>query len=454
MQYTDAIQEKVLSMLLSPDVNKPAIISLLRPEYFTDYNKDLYSACQLLYRESKPIDTLSVFKKLRDLGKKADPIKLAELSASGIFETSHLRHYVSELHSVYKRKKLEEIQQNLMKDFDIPRAFDEFTKLNSDDLESATQDVHSAAVNYAIKLAKMKDGSQVIDSTKTHLRALDAIVNGFTAPDFIILGGRPAHGKTTLAMQIALNQAQNEQPIGFITMEMSAEQLTGRLLSNLSEVDGKKFINVKDNLSVHEINQLAAQADKLKNTNLYIADLPDADPIKIEAEISKMIRQYNIKGVYVDYLQLVSPMHEDKNKGKTEQMTNISKQFKAICKRQNIWICLISSLSRKVEERTDKRPFMADLRESGQLEYDADKVMFTYRPAAYMEESDSAFGDAKDVMEVLVRKNRNGELGVAVLSTKLQYTKVMDYKPKAIDFPKNALNEPKMNVIRRDWNNE
>ena len=454
MQYTDAIQEKVLSMLLSPDVSKSSVISLLRPEYFTDYNQDIYTTCQILYREGKPIDTLSVFKKLKDLGKKADPLKLAELSASGVYETAHLRHYVSELHSVYKGKKLEQIKHGLMKDFDIPKAFDEFTRLNSDDVESATQDIHSAAVNYAVKLARMKDGSQVIDSTKTHLRALDAVVNGFTAPDFIILGGRPAHGKTTLAMQMALNQAQNGAPIGFITMEMSAEQLTGRLLSNLSEVDGKKFINVRDNLSVQEINVLAAQADKLKNTHLYIADLPDADPTKIEAEISRMIRQYNIKGVYIDYLQLVSPMHEDKNKGKTEQMTNISKQFKAICKRQNIWICLISSLSRKVEERTDKRPFMADLRESGQLEYDADKVMFAYRPAAYMEENDPALEDAKDVMEVLVRKNRNGELGVAVVSTMLKYTKVMDYRPKAIDFPKNHSNEPQMRIIKKDWNND
>lgn len=451
MQYSDAIQEKVLSMLLSPDVSKPAVISLLRPEYFTDYNKDVYTACQMLYREGKPIDTLSVFKKLKDLGKKADPIKISELSASGIYEAHHLKHYVSELHSVYKQKKLEGIKHNLMKDFDIPKAFDEFTRLNSDDVESATQDIHSAAVNYALKLAKMKDGSQVVDSTKTHLRALDAVVNGFTAPDFIILGGRPAHGKTTLAMQMALNQAQNGAPIGFITMEMSSEQLTGRLLSNLSEVDGKKFINVKDNLSVHEINQLAAEADRLKNTHLYIADLPDADPIKIEAEISRMIRQYNIKGVYIDYLQLVSPMHEDKNKGKTEQMTNISKQFKAICKRQNIWIVLISSLSRKVEERTDKRPFMSDLRESGQLEYDADKVMFAYRPAAYMEESDPALEDAKDVMEVLVRKNRNGELGVAVVSTMLQYTKITDYKPKAMQFTQNA---SERTIIRRDWNND
>ena len=438
-------------MLLSPDVSKPAVISLLRPEYFTDYNKDVYTACQMLYREGKPIDTLSVFKKLKDLGKKADPIKISELSASGIYEAHHLKHYVSELHSVYKQKKLEGIKHNLMKDFDIPKAFDEFTRLNSDDVESATQDIHSAAVNYALKLAKMKDGSQVVDSTKTHLRALDAVVNGFTAPDFIILGGRPAHGKTTLAMQMALNQAQNGAPIGFITMEMSSEQLTGRLLSNLSEVDGKKFINVKDNLSVHEINQLAAEADRLKNTHLYIADLPDADPIKIEAEISRMIRQYNIKGVYIDYLQLVSPMHEDKNKGKTEQMTNISKQFKAICKRQNIWIVLISSLSRKVEERTDKRPFMSDLRESGQLEYDADKVMFAYRPAAYMEESDPALEDAKDVMEVLVRKNRNGELGVAVVSTMLQYTKITDYKPKAMQFTQNA---SERTIIRRDWNND
>lgn len=448
MQYSEGVQEKVLAVLMSKDISSANLITSLRGEYFSGDNRNIFAACQALHRESKPIDVLTVFKQMKDLGYACNSAKLAEMSAGGIFEIHHVKHYIAELHEMYKANRLEGIKRELMSDFDIPKAFEQFNILNADDIDSATTDVHSAALSFAKKIARIKDGKEKIKSTKTHLRALDSIVHGFQPGDFIILGGRPAHGKTTLALQMAFNQAQNEIPIGFITMEMSTEQLTSRLLSNSAEVDGKKFINIVDNLSIQEINQVAAHVDKLKNTKLYISDQSDADPVKIESEIARMVRQHGVEGVYIDYLQLVSPMREDRTKNKVEQMTNISKQFKAICKRQNVWICLISSLSRKVEEREDKRPYMADLRESGQLEYDADKVMFCYRPAAYMEEGNPHLGDAKDVMEILVRKNRNGELGVAVVSTALEYTKVFDYAPRF-----KPLQPSERTLIVRQWNN-
>lgn len=449
MQYSEAVQEKVLAVLMSPDMNTGNVITSLRAEYFSGERRNIFAACQVLHRESKPVDVITIFKKMKDLGFASNASKLAEMSAGGIFELQHVKHYIAELHDMYKANKLEDIKKELMADFDIPKAFEQFNVLNADDIDATSTDVHTAALNFAKKIARIKDGKEKVKSTKTHLRALDSIVNGFQPGDFVILGGRPAHGKTTLALQMAYNQAQRDTAVGFITMEMSTEQLTSRLLSNSTEIDGKKFINIVDNLSTAEITQVASHVDKLKNTKLYISDQPDADPVKIESEIARMVRQHGVEGVYIDYLQLVSPMREDKMKNKVEQVTNVSKQFKAMCKRQGVWICLISSLSRKVEDREDKRPFMADLRESGQLEYDADKVLFCYRPAAYMEESAPAFEDAKDVMEILVRKNRNGELGVAVVSTDLKYTKVTDYAPKFKPLP-----IPEKTTIVRQWNNQ
>ena len=141
----------------------------------------------------------------------------------------------------------------------------------------------------------------------------------------------------------------------------------------------------------------------------------------------RLKRQHNIEGIFVDYLQLVSPTKEDSSRTKVEQVTNISKQFKALSKRQNIWVCVISSLSRESEKRTDKRPYTSDLRESGQLEYDADKIIFVHRPVAFMNEGDPDYDRVQNIMEILVRKNRNGETGTAIANTDLRYTRVSEF---------------------------
>jgi replicative DNA helicase len=210
-------------------------------------------------------------------------------------------------------------------------------------------------------------------------------------------------------------------------MEMSRQQLVSRLLSNISSINGYKFNNVDKDMSIEEVNVIGRYVDKLKSLKLYISDLPHATTQTIEAEVVRLKRQHNIEGIFVDYLQLVSPTKEDSSRTKVEQVTNISKQFKALSKRQNIWVCVISSLSRESEKRTDKRPYTSDLRESGQLEYDADKIIFVHRPVAFMNEGDPDYDRVQNIMEILVRKNRNGETGTAIANTDLRYTRVSEF---------------------------
>jgi replicative DNA helicase len=277
------------------------------------------------------------------------------------------------------------------------------------------------------KLIRIKDGQEKVQISPTYLRPLDKVISGFSSPDLILLGGRPAHGKTTLGLQLAFNMSHNGHSIGFITMEMSRHQLISRLLSNISSINGYKFNNVDKDMSIEEVNVIGKYVDKLKSLKLYISDLPHATTQTIEAEVVRLKRQHNIEGIFVDYLQLVSPTKEDSSRTKVEQVTNISKQFKALSKRQNIWVCVISSLSRESEKRTDKRPYTSDLRESGQLEYDADKIIFVHRPVAFMNEGDPDYDKVENIMEILVRKNRNGETGTAIANTDLRYTRVSEF---------------------------
>jgi replicative DNA helicase len=150
-------------------------------------------------------------------------------------------------------------------------------------------------------------------------------------------------------------------------------------------------------------------------------DLHQANLDRIEGEIAKLKAKFGIVGFYLDYLQLVEPAKIDKPKPKIEQMTNISKQLKAICKRQKVFGVVVSSLSRATEGRSDHRPIMSDLRETGQLEFDADKIAFVYRPYEHDKSAE------QDLMEVIFRKNRNGSLGIAQVQCQLPYTKANEY---------------------------
>jgi replicative DNA helicase len=209
---------------------------------------------------------------------------------------------------------------------------------------------------------------------------------------------------------------------------MSREQLVSRLLSNISSINGQKFNNVERDMSHDEVNTISVFTDKIKGLKLYITDIPQATTQSIEAEVVRLRRQYQVEGIFVDYLQLVSPNKEDANRTKVEQVTNISKHFKALSKRQNIWVCVISSLSRDSEKRADKRPYTSDLRESGQLEYDADKIIFVHRPVAYLSETDSEYEKLSNLIEIIVRKNRSGETGTAIANTDLRYTRITEFQ--------------------------
>jgi len=399
----------------------------LRDEYFTGGYAQCFRAIKDLYHQQKPIDPISVSKKMKELKLVPDVVNYTVWLGESAMAVQHWHTYKADLFSHYKERRLQEIKAELAKNFDIQKAFDDFVELNSEQIGSISQDAHGAAMELTQKLIRIKDGQEKVQISQTYLRPLDKIISGFSSPDLILLGGRPAHGKTTLGLQLAFNMAHNGHSIGFITMEMSRQQLVSRLISNVSSINGYKFNNVDKDMSIEEVNVIGKFVDKLKSLKLYISDLPHATTQTIEAEVVRLKRQHNIEGIFVDYLQLVSPTKEDSTRTKVEQVTNISKQFKALSKRQNIWVCVISSLSRESEKRVDKRPYTSDLRESGQLEYDADKIIFVHRPVAFMHESDPDYAKVENIMEILVRKNRNGETGTAMVNTDLRYTRVSEF---------------------------
>ena len=237
------------------------------------------------------------------------------------------------------------------------------------------------------------------------------MTNGFRQGELFILGARPSMGKSALALQCALNIARNNVSVMFLSIEMSAPMVTQRLLSLMTGINSKRLQNKV--MDEYERRQISSARADLLSTNMFITADNRIDVHKIRAKATRLKREHNLQIIFVDYLQMI----EAKGDNRTREIGVISRGLKSIAKELNVCVVALSSLSRAVEKRDDKRPMMSDLRESGDLESDADVVAFLYRPMYYADMSQRMDLDTEEA-ELIVTKNRNGEVG----ECRLQFT--------------------------------
>lgn len=247
---------------------------------------------------------------------------------------------------------------------------------------------------------------------------LDERFGGIEDTDLWVLAARPSMGKTALALNIAHNVATQGQEVLIFSLEMSKEQLTKRLLSSASGVP--YGVLRSGELLEHNWPQLSAGVAKLKDKKIHIIDIPAIDVNRALSIARKLSRKGNIGLIVIDYLQLMTA----KTDKRFDEISYISRQLKVMAKTIKAPVLALSQLSRKCEERADKRPINSDLRESGQIEQDADIISFIYRDEVYNPDSCS-----KGIAEILTRKFRNGETGVDMLAAKLQFSRFEDLAP-------------------------
>lgn len=255
------------------------------------------------------------------------------------------------------------------------------------------------------------------------LRSLDRLLGGLHNSDLLILAGRPSMGKTALATNIATSAAKAfrtgdgpEGPVtidgarvGFISLEMSTEQLVTRIIADQAGISSDKVR--KGELNAAEFDRLLDASQALEALPLFIDDTPALSMSAIRARARRLKRQHGCELLVIDYLQMIEPDEKRRNGNRVEEVSAITKGLKALAKELGVPVLALSQLSRKVEERPDKRPQLADLRESGSIEQDADVVMFVYREAYYLERQGQDAGDLADKAEVLVEKQRHGPIG-------------------------------------------
>jgi len=235
---------------------------------------------------------------------------------------------------------------------------------------------------------------------------LDNVMYGYAPGEYIIIGARPAMGKSALMMDLAINQAKRDIPVLIFSLEMSREQLEQRLLCNIGQVNAQRA--QKRELDDEEKTDLSLAAAKLKQYPLYIDSTAMLSPEQLLARTLRAISKHNIKMVFIDYLQLMSRRDRRQKEDRYTDMTHISTMAKATAMYGEIPIIMLSQLNRDPEKRKDKRPRLSDLRDTGSIEQDADVVLFIYRQD-YYEDTDTG------IAEIHIAKNRRGPTGRAQL---------------------------------------
>jgi replicative DNA helicase len=266
-------------------------------------------------------------------------------------------------------------------------------------------------------LSDIKSHMKGITGVPSGFQHLDQMTSGFQNSDFIVLAARPSMGKTALALGIALAAARNGFSVGVFSLEMSAEQLTLRLLSAESGIGHHNIRNAT--ISSDEWMDLTNVAAQLAEMKVFIDDTAMLNIMDLRAKARKLKAEHGLQFLVIDYLQL---LHSNKkHENRHQEVSDISRSLKALAKELNIPIIALSQLSRAVDSRMDKRPMLSDLRESGAIEQDADVIMFLYRDAVYNPEAENPA-----LAELIIGKQRNGPTGTVYMNFIREITKFED----------------------------
>ena len=283
----------------------------------------------------------------------------------------------------------------------------------------SVQDMLKDAID---RIQELHEYEGEITGTPTGFKDFDKLTAGLQDSDLIIVAGRPAMGKTTFAMNIAENAAiKHEVPVAVFSMEMSSLQLVMRLFSSLGSIDQTRLRT--GNLDDLDWPKLTSAMNLLHKSRIFIDETASLSPAELRARARRLKREHDIGLIVVDYLQLMAVPGSTENRA--TEIAEISRSLKAIAKELHVPVIALSQLNRALEQRPNKRPVMADLRESGSIEQDADLIVFIYRDEVYNDESPD-----KGLAEIIIGKHRNGPTDTVKLSFQGQWLRFNNFAPE------------------------
>jgi replicative DNA helicase len=462
-QNIEAEQSLIGSVLFDNKVLEDLPTNFATRHFFDPLHATIFDACIFLIDNGRLADplTLKSYLKQDDLQRDMDIEKYLSELREGVVSLSKAKFYAEEIRNCYVRRSLIRIGDELINksvnptldvtpDQEISNTEEQLYNLaEKDQINSGPLDFKSVLASATNQINEAYNRKGKLSGIDTGFSGLNRQLGGLNKSDLLVLAGRPAMGKTALATNIGFNAAKSSileknESILIFSLEMSAEQLAQRILAEQSTIDSHKLRS--GDLNQTEFSKLVSTQNDILNLPFFIDDTPAISVGQIASRARRLKRTHGLSLIIIDYIQLIQGSKASEAQGRVQEVSNITRGLKSLAKELNVPILALSQLSRAVEQREDKRPILADLRESGSIEQDADVVMFVYREEYYLDKSEPTQRDnenqesfnerflkwqdrrniAEGKAEIIISKQRHGPTGIVQVQFEAKFTRFMD----------------------------
>lgn len=442
-QAVDVEMAVLGAMLLQPEATISNVLSLLtREAFYKEAHRTIFDAIVELFQKQQPVDLITIGDVLRrqeQLETIGGLYYLTELT-SEVVSPAHVEYHCRIVLEKAIKRNLIEISTGIVSDaylesadaFElIDGAEEKIFKLSESYIKQSFTEVRTIVKPLLDKIYKMSKEHTGVTGVPSGYDQLDVKTGGWQPTDLIILAARPSMGKTALALSLARNAAIDyDRPVGIFSLEMSSDQLALRLLCAEARVNMQQVRTGR--IREEEFSRLAKYVGKLERSSILIDDTPGISILELRAKARRMVHEHGVQLIIIDYLQLMTaPMVRE---SREREIATISRSLKGLAKDLRVPVMALSQLNRSVEQRTGGKPMLADLRESGSIEQDADVVMFIHR-----NKDQDAPPEERGRASVIIAKQRNGEIGEIDLAWIPDYARFENLETR---FPGAALPPP------------
>lgn len=428
----EAEQSVLGAILLSERALYALVIEegLKADDFYRRKHQVVYEAMLRLYGESEPIDVITVTEQLKGAGalEEAGGQAGVDALAAAVPAAGNARHYarIVREHALMRRllATTYEIQASVAENASDPRSLVEqaeraMLEVAHDDRQKDFRSIEEVLHDEIDKMHRLSIEHTSLTGTPSGFKDLDEVTGGFQPGNLIILAARPSMGKSALVCNIAENASiDGKAPVAIFSLEMSETELAQRFVASQARIKGDELR--RGRVAEHKWPKIMEASQRLAKAPMFIDDSSDIGLLEIRAKCRRLHQQHGLGLIIIDYIQLMRADGSSDNR--VEQIGAMSRGLKILARELQCPVIALSQLNRGVEQRTDKRPVLSDLRESGSIEQDADLVMFIYRDEYYDRESERE-GEA----DIIIAKHRNGSIGDVTLTFQKEYPKFLNY---------------------------
>ena len=432
----EAEEAVIGAVLINPEAYYDVAQFLAADDFYIHRNKWVWETFVSLHDRNEAIDLVTVTEDLDQQGHLADiggaayitklinnvPSSLhAEAYGHRVEETAIRRRMLNAANQIAKLAYEENLSLDTVMDDSEKAVFNVSQRRTTQDL----QPIRSVLSDYFDRMEELSQRDEALVGVPTGFIDIDRMLGGLQPSDLLIIAGRPGMGKTGFILSALKNAAlTHKKHVAIFSLEMSNEQLVQRLIAQETGIDSTRLRSGK--LSPDEWLLFTQAIEVLTDTHIFLDDTPALTPLQLRTKCRRLHLEYKLDLVVVDYLQLMAG--DIRNNNRVQEVSDISRNMKILARELNVPVLAAAQLSRAVEQRSDKRPVLSDLRESGSLEQDADIVMFIYRPEVYDEDS-----QYKNLAEIIIAKHRNGPTGDVQLVFRKNLAKFENAATRDID---------------------